>query len=300
MELKRSKRLETETFSIFDQHPSIWSSLGDYLFECDRKTLWSLALSCKFFYRLFGRHYWVEHIPQQLFTQEIHALFVAPVKREDFIPDNMMVSMLISQTEKMCCVCKNRYAEVMQSHPLHPRVCRRCIISSNIPCLTVISTTKAEHELHVKRETLGPLPFDELSFTRSHSVISYQARLKAAICLLPKKKTRVVDPDHLTAKQKRHMRLESALQSRGLQLRDDSWLCNRYLAGNKEFMREWCVDDIVQRMCEMRYIHEHPLYEQLLAMAYRNQPQCVNDAVEQYVLNHEPYGKYPVKFPWEK
>ena len=177
-------------FSVKDQHPSTWALFGEFLFEHDRVVLWNLAQSCKFFYSLFGRHYWIARIPWPLLPEKITCLLVRPITREELVPDCLAVRMLVSQHSKKCCLCEGRAQSIehaMQSHPLHPYICDFCGWGMyKPPCLDTDCVTFAGMFYGVNTEKAQLLPCDNLGKIKriQHSTKVYLATIMK---LLPKK-----------------------------------------------------------------------------------------------------------------
>jgi hypothetical protein len=61
--------------------------------------------------------------------------------------------------------------------------------------------------------------------------------------------------------QSRSNELTKALEDNGLELRDDSVLCAKYIRGDQEYT----LDEVVSIMREMHYLHEHTDYNRSLA-----------------------------------
>lgn len=98
--------------------------------------------------------------------------------------------------------------------------------------------------------------------------------------------------------------LMKALDARGLELRADSILCQKYINGQIELDLDW----IVQRMCEMKYLYEYCNMNDIKKQVYKQyvleQPNGIytnykiSERAEKIAL--EKYGFYPDVFPWEK
>ena len=98
--------------------------------------------------------------------------------------------------------------------------------------------------------------------------------------------------------------LMKALDARGLDLRSDSALCQKYITGQIELDLDW----IVQRMCEMKYLYEYCNMSDIKKQVYKQylleQPNGIytnykiSEKAEEIAL--EKYGFYPDVFPWEK
>ena len=108
-------------------------------------------------------------------------------------------------------------------------------------------------------------------------------------------------PKRVSPFEKRAKMLADSLAKRGLELRNDSKLCNKYIQGQSDFSIEY----IVQRMCQMKYLHEYMDFKKFEKMAQDDYDYDDDydisfiDFVESYALKTLPGGKYPLVFPWE-
>ena len=104
-----------------------------------------------------------------------------------------------------------------------------------------------------------------------------------------------------STKASRHRVLKEALETWGLSMRSDSWLCGNYLKHGDT--PEWSLEAVVQRMCQMRYLHEHTNYRQQLRGirdAYRIEghrwdARETEDDAEQAVIRARGW---PRRWPW--
>ena len=107
------------------------------------------------------------------------------------------------------------------------------------------------------------------------------------------------------ASDKRKEKLIEALNFVGLELRSDSVLCSNYINGK---IKNGSLEDIVKRMCQMKYLYDYCHMEECKDIAYKNQqddwkhgyhPDCsVSEDAELIALDKYSKGKYPVVFPW--
>ena len=103
---------------------------------------------------------------------------------------------------------------------------------------------------------------------------------------------------------KRKNRLINELGKYKLDLRDDSVLCQNYIHGNKKYD----LDEIVLRMCEMKYLYEYCHMDECRDIAYEQYKaekdagyypdMSVSEHAEMIALNKYSNGKYPDTFPW--
>lgn len=102
---------------------------------------------------------------------------------------------------------------------------------------------------------------------------------------------------------KRKTKLVKALKDYGLTLRNDSKLCNGYIDGT---IKDWSINQIVQRMCQMKYLYDYCNMDECCQDAYEEQqeelragyfPDCtVFEQAELIALKR--YGNYPAVWPW--
>jgi len=97
------------------------------------------------------------------------------------------------------------------------------------------------------------------------------------------------------SKEQRKISLVNRLLEAGLELRQDSKLCEKYINGTLDsyYTEEW----VVKRMCQMKYLFEYRNMDNFIQKAKRDIfPDCsIMEQAEMYAMeNHE----YPVIFPW--
>jgi len=109
----------------------------------------------------------------------------------------------------------------------------------------------------------------------------------------------------MKASEKRKHNLIITLRKHGLALRSDSKLCEGYIDGS---IKDYTLDEIADRMCEMKYLYEYCDFDSAYQKAYEDQqeeynagyyPDCtVFEQAEMSVLSD--VGGYPTVFPWLK
>jgi hypothetical protein len=114
--------------------------------------------------------------------------------------------------------------------------------------------------------------------------------------------TNCIENNLILTRNERKYELIMALRCKGLLLRSDSKYCRLYIDHN-----EGDIDDIVQRMCEMKFLYDYCNFKNELKIAKQEQidelnsgyfPDCpVFDQAEMNVLIK--IGKYPKVFPWQ-
>ena len=103
---------------------------------------------------------------------------------------------------------------------------------------------------------------------------------------------------------KRKNKLINELNKYKLQLRNDSVLCQKYIDGESEYD----LDEIVLRMCEMKYLYEYCHMDECRRIAYEHYKaekeagyypdMTVSEHAEIIALEKYSNGKYPDTFPW--
>ena len=105
--------------------------------------------------------------------------------------------------------------------------------------------------------------------------------------------------------KKRINKLKFKLKKRGLKLRKDSVLCSMYINGKSDL----CLNQIVQRMCEMKYLYDYcdmkniktQVYNDYVLNGYvKNYEDRISTQAEKVALKRYSDSKYPKIFPWEK
>ena len=101
----------------------------------------------------------------------------------------------------------------------------------------------------------------------------------------------------------RNTELHSALQSMGLEFRTDSKLCQMYLNGEISNLQ-----DVVKRMCEMKYLYDYCHMEECRDIAYRQycddkkhgywSGESVSEMAEDIALRKYSNGRFPNRWPW--
>lgn len=108
--------------------------------------------------------------------------------------------------------------------------------------------------------------------------------------------------------EERRKMLVEALKTQGLSLRSDSKLCKDYI--NFGECGEWTITNVVQRMAQMRFLHDFTNYggqcdkEIEAELAYKGNLSSVGGSqeicagVEEEVLTTLPSGTWPWRWPW--
>lgn len=109
---------------------------------------------------------------------------------------------------------------------------------------------------------------------------------------------------------KRKYELLEALQKVGLELRNDSNLCSGYIRGS---IVDWTIDEIVERMCQMKYLYEYCDFQKYFNKAKQKREkqreldrmlhmrtyfnESLFDHAERLALKEH---NYPPIYPWMK
>lgn len=116
----------------------------------------------------------------------------------------------------------------------------------------------------------------------------------------------------------RTIELKSKLEEHQIDLRKDSALCSGYINGTLNLT----IDNVVRRMCEMKYLYEYCYMKQIKKTLYKEfvsdkkksnkniidgtinsnkniKDGTINSQAERLALLTWSEGKYPEKFPWE-
>lgn len=89
--------------------------------------------------------------------------------------------------------------------------------------------------------------------------------------------------------------LKEILLKRGLELRNDSILCNNYINGDNTYS----LDYIATKMCEMKYLYEYCNYGELQKES-KKKGLFDREKLKEQSLKKYSNGIYPSIYPWEK
>lgn len=101
---------------------------------------------------------------------------------------------------------------------------------------------------------------------------------------------------------KRRIKLVEELNKYKLILRNDSFICQNYIEGCTNFT----LDEIVERMCQMKYLYEYCHMDECEQIFYDDSDydssddsdMFIFDKAEMLALKKYSNGKYPNTFPW--
>lgn len=96
---------------------------------------------------------------------------------------------------------------------------------------------------------------------------------------------------------KRKIELSEKLNKMKLELRNDSYFCNSYIYNNR-----YNVDDVVNKMCEAKYLHEYcdikAIYTHYNFDYYYDGEKLSKEEANKLALRRTKLKTFPIKFPW--
>lgn len=225
------------------------------------------------------------------------------------------------ERKNKCVECNKRGYERAK---LNIVLCKNC---AKLPKYLLICTTKAKKQFFLEDEEFDDLEYMEGSTGYSFGFYYYLEEVKRVAC--EKHNTDIANLENVISRlniekqerierrtangierrniatNKRKAKLIKSLNNYGLELRSDSELCKKYIAGD---IKE--LDDVVHRMCQMKYLYEYCHMDECKNIAYKNHidelnagygPDCsVSEAAEFIALNKYSNRKYPDVWPWMK
>ena len=136
-----------------------------------------------------------------------------------------------------------------------------------------------------------------------HNYIENKKREKE---LLKQEKQNRINEKKEIKKLKRRDNLINALSNYKLNIRNDSQLCKNYIDGSNEYT----IKEIVQRMCQMKYLYDYCHMNDCKDIAYESYTEelkagyypdmNVSEHAELIALSKYSNNKYPDIFPWMK
>jgi hypothetical protein len=222
-----------------------------------------------------------------------------------------------TKVNKTCSECYNSIGRFNKYFDKY--ICKDCRILDNY---TLITKTNAKNEYFFKDDELQTIK--SFAGTSSHGPATYFIKSDLLNLAYNKYNTdstnlsnilqEIIDNkqqkkiNNLNNKKikedKRKIKLINALKKSGLKLREDSKFCQLYINGKTKES----LEDIVDRMCQMKYLYEYCHMDECKHIAYKEQqeeleagyfPDCsISDQAEYIALKKYSNGKYPVIFPW--
>jgi hypothetical protein len=225
------------------------------------------------------------------------------------------------KTIRYCDECET--GDANYNRTLEKYLCSECSESNDY---TLICKSTAKQEYFLTEKDLGDLEYYEANNPHWKSAHSMKLYTKADVISKFREKYDV-DSDNEDDKKKelekkrekrsasvkdareysttkRRKKLVSALSKYKLKLRGDSVLCQKYINGTLD--KEWTVDKIVERMCEMHYLFNYGKkyieqskrsYNATLEAGYLPDCSIVEDAE---MLMLDKIDDYPDTWPWMK
>jgi hypothetical protein len=137
-----------------------------------------------------------------------------------------------------------------------------------------------------------------LSTYQGFDMEAYQANENRKIQDKKRKKIELIE--HIqqqdSLRQTRRKELKTALQNYGLKLRSDSRLCENYI-----YEGDHDIDDVVERMCQMKYLFEYcnirAKIKELKKKSYYIPNNELFERAEEDILISQG-GEYPEQWPW--
>lgn len=193
----------------------------------------------------------------------------------------------------LCQKCrKHNYLSKTETLKIHP--CANQEINKNLN-RTIIKTGYGSGTYFFRDDVL-----QLLSTYQDFDMNDYQSNENRKIQLLEEKERRELEMiEHMRQQEllrhTRRKKLSAALKKSGLKLRNDSRLCENYIHDG-----EHDINDVVERMCQMKYLFEYCNIRRKIKEIKKNAYIAKNelfDIAEENILR-EQGGKYPEQWPW--
>lgn len=269
--------LPPENILISDQFYPAWIQISTFLQTAASPdalvSLWNLSSTCAALHSYIGKSTWVGPVGQGNALATAH-----------------------SNVAKVCVVCKAPCTWPWPSP--RNKIVNLCVSCRSLNDFRMVSATTAEREFGVRA-------CDVKTLTSCATIRGdwgcYAAYLVSDVLKLPKKVSSKAAITRSQNKEARKALLEKALIEQGLSLRQDSELCRRFIAGSIK----WDVRAIVQRMAEMKVLHEYwdfNRYRQEAISEAREEGEWLEkdelaDRIEDLALEDHG-GAYPDVWPW--
>jgi hypothetical protein len=219
-------------------------------------------------------------------------------------------------------LCKECNIKCDINKKLNLHICKNCINQDKYTLITKTNSKKiyllTDNDLVNLTHYYGTTSYrDATYYTKEELINKFCEKYDTSINDIDKKikeLKNIKEQKKLTAEnnkkikqQKRKDTLIKALTKAGLKLRNDSTLCENYIENKSD---EYTLQDVVERMCQMKYLFEYCHMNECKHDAYISQqkeikagyfPDCsVFDEAEYIALNKYSNGKYPDIYPWQK
>ena len=223
--------------------------------------------------------------------------------------------------QKLCVECNEKGK---LNSKLNKIICNEC---RNLDKYTLITKTFSKKEYLLKDDELAEL--NSIEANSSYGPATYYIKsdiinkacekhntdyneLNNTITKILEEKTKLKEINKIKKNKikkikqtKKKEELIVALNNAGLVLRNDSVLCEKYIENDTEYT----LDEVVERMCQMKYLYEYCHMDECKNIAYKNQkeelrqgyyPDCtVAEQAEYIALKKYSNGKYPNVYPWQ-
>jgi len=222
---------------------------------------------------------------------------------------------------KICIECKNNSGS--KSTYFNVYLCSTCKLYDKY---TLVTKTNAKKNYFLKDEDLDKI--DKILGKTAYGPTTYFTVFNLTKYLCEKHK---ISPDHLDEfiiklinlrnsnlnnrrkkidenkkikMEKRRNKLIEEFKKYKLELREDSYLCQNYIEG-----KNYILENVVRRMCEMKYLFEYCHMDECKQIIYDKYDSdssdssdtiymSIFDQAEELALEKYSNGKYPVIFPW--
>ena len=215
-----------------------------------------------------------------------------------------------------CNNCNNYNSKCRLNYLLNIYLCSDCF---NLNKYIKISKTKALNTYLLKiddlqncKSYLGKTKYGDTTYYMEDDVINvacnkYNTNVDNIINVINEikdNKNKIKNDKKKIKTESKKNKLINKLHEAGIEFRDESILCHTYIYENSKYT----LDEIVERMCQMKYLYEYCNYNKYKNDAYKQYLEDkkyghvdyrVSDLAEMNALNAHSNGIYPNIFPWQ-
>ena len=220
----------------------------------------------------------------------------------------------MKKIDKICFECKNNIGKLTTIFNIY--LCSNCKLNNKYILISKINTKKIFSFNDNDFEKLNPIlkknsNYLSIYYTKENIINYYCEKhciehncadkhvenMYFGKCLKKKSGTKIKKSDRKNI-------IIKALSEYKLELRNDSVLCKQYIEGSNEYS----VDDIVKKMCQMKYLYDYCHMKECLDEAYEEHVEELNEGyfpdmrvserAEMIALNKYSNDSYPDVFPW--
>ena len=228
----------------------------------------------------------------------------------------------MNRVDKTCFECKNNNGSMSTYFNIY--LCTECKLYDKY---TLVTKTNAKKNYFLKDEDLdkidkilGKTAYGPTTYFTTDNLIKYLCdkhnlapdQLNDFIINLinqrnskSNNRNKKIDENKRIKMEKRRSKLIEELNKFKVDLKDDSYLCQNYIEGKLQNS----LDDIVKRMCEMKYLFEYCHMDECIKIIndkYDSDSSDSDDSINISIFDQagnlalEKYsnGKFPVIFPW--